>query len=159
MQHEFGNQPVGSHKRISAGKFVSKIESEEKARKFSHDLQPRRRLNSELSESILTPDSIHHHNLHHGNQQQQHSNKHLTITSIYAPAVHTNGSSKDDTGSGPGQNKKIVAPPASLTSDMMDRRPSANSEVQMVMTTIVTFMSQQTINGIFRRFPQSGMPC
>ncbi len=159
MQHEFGNQPVGSHKRISAGKFVSKIESEEKARKFSHDLQPRRRLNSELSESILTPDSIHHHNLHHGNQQQQHSNKHLTITSIYAPAVHTNGSSKDETGSGsgPGQNKKIVAPPASLTSDMMDRRPSANSEVQMVIKTQRFPTVDQRL--FFRRFLQSGMQC
>ena len=44
FQFEFGNQPVGGHKRISASS-KAKIESE--GRKLS---QERRRLNSEMSE-------------------------------------------------------------------------------------------------------------
>ncbi len=114
LQHEFGNQPVGTHKRISAGKFVSKIENEEKARKFHHDLQPRRRLNSELSESILTPDSIHHYQQHqqqhHGHLHQQHQvhGKHLSITTIYAPAA--NKSHSEEQGSYLNQKRNTTRP-------------------------------------------------
>ena len=51
FQYEFGNQPVGQHKRISANKSskIEKIENDNRKspRKLS---QERRRLNSELSD-------------------------------------------------------------------------------------------------------------
>jgi hypothetical protein len=83
---------------------------EDRQRKITQDLPPRRRLNSDISDSIL-------------HSTQDISGRNISIQSIYGPKT------SDETGQ---KSHKIVPPPASLTSEMNERKPSANSQVQMV---------------------------
>lgn len=112
IQYEFGNQPIGAHKRISA------VSQQTKTDKKSE--QNRRRLNSEMENSSG------------GNLS--------SLANIYSKSgmiqVSGGGGSMNES-SEPSQRTKIVPPPASLTSEMHDRKLASAADLELQMLSPV----------------------
>jgi len=109
IQYEFGNQPIGTHKKLN---FTKKIDNDSR---IKENPTSRRRLNSDVSESVITNTNV-------GSQDLVARN--LSISTIYGSKITED----------PGQRStKIIAPPASLTSDMHERKASAQDcEIQII---------------------------
>ena len=124
IQYEFGNQPIGTHKRISASN-KAKLENERKMSHQSTSMEnggQRRRLNSDISdmqELVSRNTSI---STIYGHRNSEDQSKHNNIL-IFAPKMQWLFS---------GLRQKIVPPPASLTTDMHERKASAEVELQLV---------------------------
>eukprot|EP00093_Oithona_nana_P007854 07854.XXX_174757_178252_1 [CDS] Oithona nana genome sequencing. len=105
IQYEFGNQPIGTHKRISASN-KAKLENERKMSHQSTSIESgqRRRLNSDISD------------------MQELVSRNTSISTIYG---HRNSEEQS-------LRQKIVPPPASLTAEMHERKASAEVELQLI---------------------------